>query len=552
MAGGEHGPGAPDPAVARWFLTAGERGNDATDADRLPLDAPAAWAVGNDVSLLVHGASYFRRLHEDLCAATAGDHVFFTDWSGDADQRLLPEGPTVGEALCDLAGRGVEVRALLWRSHAERLRFTAAENRRLGRDLNEAGGEALLDQRVRLFGSHHQKLFVIRYRDAPERDVAFVGGIDLCHGRRDDAEHAGDPQQPPMDPRYHGRAPWHDASLRLRGPVVGDVLRSFAQRWNDPHPLDRRTPYHMALQRLARMPRHPRPLPPAPPDPPPAGPCAVQVLRTYGARRPGYPFAPQGERSVARAYVKAFGLAAGLVYVEDQYLWSGLVVEGLCRALRRSPRLRVIAVVPRYPDDDGYATGPANRLGQLSALRLLSRAGRGRVAVYDLENASGTPIYVHAKVVVVDDVWAMIGSDNLNRRSWTHDSELSIAVLDDELDQREPLDPAGSGDGARRFARDLRIRLMCEHLQLDAYGADGLVDPADAVRLMDDSAEALDAWHAAAEWGDVSTDTRPPGHLRGHATTPVTGARALWASLLLRWLVDPDGRPIRDRLRGRS
>jgi hypothetical protein len=173
------------------------------------------------------------------------------------------------------------------------------------------------------------------------------------------------------------------------------------------------------------------------------------------------------------------------------------------------------------------------------------------VHVFDVENESGTPVYVHAKVVVVDDVWAMIGSDNLNRRSWTHDSELSIAVLDDELDLREPPDPAGGGDGARRFARDLRIRLMVEHLQLDAHRADDLVDPVDAVQVLVDSAEALDAWHGAAACGDVAPDSRPPGHLRSHATTPVTGSRAVWASLLLRWLVDPDGRPIRDRLRGR-
>ena len=56
--------------------------------------------------------------------------------------------------------------------------------------------------------------------------------------------------------------------------------------------------------------------------------------------------------------------------------------------------------------------------------------------MYDLENQSGTPVYVHAKTVIVDDVWAIVGSDNLNRRSWSHDSELSIAVLDADHDRR--------------------------------------------------------------------------------------------------------------------
>ena len=50
--------------------------------------------------------------------------------------------------------------------------------------------------------------------------------------------------------------------------------------------------------------------------------------------------------------------------------------------------------------------------------------------MFDLENDAGTPIYVHAKVCVVDDHWMTIGSDNLNLRSWTHDSELTCAVVD--------------------------------------------------------------------------------------------------------------------------
>ena len=47
-------------------------------------------------------------------------------------------------------------------------------------------------------GSHHQKLVVLRHDEDPSKDVAFVGGIDLCYGRRDDADHGGDPQSLPM------------------------------------------------------------------------------------------------------------------------------------------------------------------------------------------------------------------------------------------------------------------------------------------------------------------------------------------------------------------
>jgi phosphatidylserine/phosphatidylglycerophosphate/cardiolipin synthase-like enzyme len=525
---------AGDDAPARWFLGVDERGN--ADSNLQAEDAgQQSWSLGNHVRPLVHGATYFRRLHDELSALRAGDRLYFTDWRGDPDERLLPEGPSIGDLLCRLARDGVEVRGLLWRSHSDHFSFSAQENQHLGQEINEAGGEALLDQRVRWFGAHHQKLFVVRHRGNPERDVAFVGGIDLCHGRRDDDEHGGDPQPVPMDRRYGPRPPWHDAALELRGPVVADLLTCFTERWDDPHPLDRRTPYRMLVQRAARMPRHPKPLPERFPPPPPAGPHAVQVLRTYGHKRPGYPFAPRGERSVARAYGKAFSLARSLIYVEDQYLWSEEAASGLAEALARRPELSLIAVVPRFPDEDGRLSGPPNRIGQLRAMRLLHEAAPDRVGVFDLENTAGTPIYVHAKVCVIDDVWLACGSDNVNRRSWTNDSELTCAVIDATPDVRPP---AGDGpDGPRALARSLRLRLWAEHLGLSADDP-RLLDPAAALPLWRACADALDAWEAGGRKGP-----RPPGHARHHRPDPVGRLQRLWAAPLYATVFDPDGRP---------
>jgi phosphatidylserine/phosphatidylglycerophosphate/cardiolipin synthase-like enzyme len=531
----------PDDAPERWFLTPHERGNPATAIDRIPVDDGRGWVDGNHARVLVHGATYFRRLHEELSTLRPGDRVFFTDWCGDADERLLPQGPTVGEVLSGAARAGVEVRALIWRSHSQRISYDAQANQLLGAEVNEAGGEVLLDQRVRHFGSHHMKMFVVQHTPGQEgdseRDVAFVGGIDLCHGRRDDEAHGGDPQQQPMDERYRGRAPWHDAALELHGPVVGDLLRTFIERWDDPTPLDRRTPYRMLMQRRARMPRHPRPLPEQFPDPEPAGRHAVQVLRTYGRKRPHFPFAPQGERSVARAYEKAFTRARSLIYVEDQYLWSEVVAEGIARALERSPELRVIAVVPRYPDQDGALNGPANRLGQLRAMQVLHRAAPDRVAFYDLENEAGTPVYVHAKLCVVDDVWFTCGSDNFNRRSWTNDTELTCAVIDPERDPREPRDLSGDGSGARVLARDLRLRLWAEHLGRSEDDP-ALLDPAGAFDVWRSTAADLDAWVAGGRSGP-----RPAGRVRRHEPAPVGRLTRLWARPYHDVFFDPDDRP---------
>lgn len=161
-----------------------------------------------------------------------------------------------------------------------------------------------------------------------------------------------------------------------------------------------------------------RPLPePVPDQSLPRGPHAVQVLRTYPARLRRYPFAPLGERSIAHSYRKAFARARALVYLEDQYFWSRPVAALIASALRAHPGLHVIAVVPRYPDNDGPVTRMPGLIARHDVVRACAAAGGDRFAVYDLENHQGTPVYVHAKVVVVDDVWAMIGSDNLNRRS---------------------------------------------------------------------------------------------------------------------------------------
>jgi phosphatidylserine/phosphatidylglycerophosphate/cardiolipin synthase-like enzyme len=478
--------------VSEWFLPGAER----------------PWTSGNLVVPHVHGAAYFARLLEVLQATREGDRIFFTDWRGDSDERLTDGGPTIGEALSAAAGRGVEVRALLWRSHSDRTRLNAQENQHLGALVNRDGGEALLDERVRRGGCHHQKLVVVRRRGHHEDDVAFVGGIDLGHGRRDDADHGGDPQAPPLDRRYGPTPPWHDAMLEIRGPAVAHVLDTFSERWEDPTPVDHRNPYRALVHKRARMPRHPAPLPERWDPPPEAGPHQVQILRTYPAKRPAFPFAPDGERSIARGYARAFARARRLVYVEDQYFWSGVVADTLAAALRREPALHVIAVVPRYPEEDSLVSGTAMRFGQRLAWDRLREAGGDRFAMYDLQNAAGTPVYVHAKVCVVDDQWMTCGSDNLNLRSWTHDSELTCAVVD----------PEG------RLPRDLRVSLWAEHLGLSR--GDG--------RLADlTAASALWTERAGAEGSRV----------REHRPGPTSRLRRLWAGPAYRVFLDPDGRP---------
>ena len=203
--------------------------------------------------------------------------------------------------------------------------------------------------------------------------------------------------------------------------------------------------------------------------------------------------------------------------------------ELFARALRDNPDLHLVAVVPRYPDVDGRLALPPNMIGRRQAMETCFEASPQRVHVFDVENHEGTPVYVHAKVCVVDDVWACVGSDNFNRRSWTHDSELSCAVLDDRRRVRarpeaaadaRTLGPCGRRQRGRRPGR-----------------------PGTAVGEIVAAAEALDAWHASGREGP-----RPPGRLRPHKAEKLGLLTRLWAGPAYRMIYDPDGRSYRDRL----
>jgi phosphatidylserine/phosphatidylglycerophosphate/cardiolipin synthase-like enzyme len=534
-------PETPDSAeIQTWFLTKQERANPRTRLDaRHPGEE--AWSEGNLVRPLIHGATYFAELYECIEATVAGDLVFFADWQGDADERLTGEpGSEVAEVFARADERGVDVRGLVWRSHWDKLGFTAGENRRLGEELQSRGAEALLDMRVRTGGSHHQKFVVIRHQDDPTRDIAYVGGIDLCHSRRDDAGHGGDPQALKMAHEYGETPPWHDIQVAVTGPAVHDIETVFRERWEDPTGLTRH-PLYLLQDKVLRLDMSPDPLPRQAPPPPPVpvedgGTHVVQLLRTYPNLRHGrdYPFARGGERSVARGYTKALSHARRLVFVEDQYLWGHHIGNVFTEALKSQPDLFVIAVVPLHPDTEGLLSRTPELLGRRRAMNQMMRAAPNRIAVYGLENKQGTPIYVHAKTCIVDDTWATVGSDNFNRRSWTHDSELTVALLD-----QAPYDEPHSG-----FARTLRLRLAAEHLgrevgddDLEEIMADCL-DPGGTFRTFEVSARALDDWHRGGETGP-----RPPGQLRRMQPPDLGLFERAVASVPYLLLHDPDGRP---------
>jgi phosphatidylserine/phosphatidylglycerophosphate/cardiolipin synthase-like enzyme len=398
------------------------------------LDPPpddALWAAGdpppregNRLEVLIDGEHAIG----GICAAIkqARSHVHIAGWHVTPMFGLERDGgspTTLRDLLAELAER-VEVRVLVWagppapvfepkRSDVKRIREQLTSGTRV---------RCVLDARERTMHCHHEKLVIV------DDAVAFVGGIDLTSlsgDRWDGTEHPA-----------AGRLGWHDVATRLHGPAVADVAEHFRGRW----------------QEVAS-----EPLPPPRPQPP-AGETTVQVLRTVPDGT--YDFVPRGDFRIVDAYMRALRSARRLIYLENQFLWSVEIAELLAAKLEDPPSddFRLVLLLPARPNNGADTTR-----GQLG--RLVEAAGDGgRLLAATISCRSGSrthPLYVHAKVGIVDDRWLTIGSANLNEHSLFNDTEMNVLTCDAEL------------------ARRTRLQLWAEHLELPVEQVDG--DPARVV-----------------------------------------------------------------------
>ena len=278
-----------------------------------------------------------------------------------------------------------------------------------------------LDSRERPMHCHHEKVVVI------DGELAFVGGIDLttyAGDRLDSSEHPA-----------RGSIGWHDAAVSIRGPAVADVAAHFGLRWAE-----------VTGEVLPEV-----------PPPSPAGAIELQVVRTVPERI--YDRLPLGEFGILESYLRGLRAARRLIYLENQFLWSPEIVSVLVDKLRRPPddRFRLVVLLPAKPNN-----GSDDTRGQLGLL-VEADGGAGRFLACTLyQSGDGPkPVYIHAKIGIVDDAWMTLGSANLNEHSLFNDTEMNIVAHDPGL------------------ARELRLRLWSEHLARPAGELDG--DPTDIV-----------------------------------------------------------------------
>ncbi len=381
---------------------------------------PGVWARGEppprpgcELEVLIDGANALPEIARRL--SEAQHYVHITGWHLAPSFELVKGSPrdAIGVLLAELAER-VEVRVLVWSGapipafHPTRGEVAQTLENLVKMTKIKAHG----DPREHPFHCHHEKTIVI------DGELAFVGGIDLT----DSAGDRYDSQQ------HHARRRigWHDVATRLRGPAVADVGEHFRMRWHE-----------VTGETLPEL------SPPAP-----CGDTTVQVLRTVAEDM--YKPLPRGEFRIFESYMRAVRGAQELIYIENQFLWSPELVSVIADKLRNppTPQFRVVILLPARANNGAEDT--QGQLGVLieaddGALRMLAVTTRSMSAAGDRAD----PLYVHAKVAVIDDRWLIIGSANINAHSFFNDTEMCVATDDAEL------------------ARQTRVRLWAEHLERD-------------------------------------------------------------------------------------
>nr|WP_305098607.1 phospholipase D-like domain-containing protein [Croceibacterium sp. D39] len=288
--------------------------------------------------------------------------------------------------------------------------------------------------------SHHQKIVVI------DDKVAVCGGIDMTSERWDTREHREEEpgRRTPRGKRY---GPWHDATMMLEGEVAAALGELGRDRWRraggdplGPADCDGRSAWPEALDAQFTD-------------------VEIGIARTR-AKHDDDP----GVHEISALFASQIGKAKKFIYAESQYFASRIVSEAIGQRLAADDPPEVVIVHPK--DAEGYIEEKAMGMARHRLVRALQELDtRGRLHFY-IPYTGETPIYCHAKLMIVDDTLLRIGSANFNNRSMGLDSECDV-FIDCER-------PANGHCG--ETIRALRHSLLAEHLAIEEGDVGALLE----------------------------------------------------------------------------
>jgi cardiolipin synthase len=365
---------------------------------------------GNEIVLLTRGAAYFPALIEAVDAATR--EVWLETYIFADDQA----GRAVAAALLRAASRGVAVRVLVdgWGARHYLTRRLEAEL--------EQGGVQLLIYRPEVqpwhFRSHrlrrlHRKLCLVDDR------VAFVGGINLI----DDMNTPGH------------RPPRVDFAVRVRGPIVASIAWTMQRLW--------------ALNELVQFRSSEVPLFPEETPGKRVGTQTAKFTIRDNLRH---------RRDIERAYLAGIRTARREILIANAYFFPGIRFRHeLMRAAQRGVAVTLLLQAKVEYKLLHYASRAL--FGQL--------VGAG-IAIQEYHRS-----FLHAKVAVIDDRWATVGSSNIDPYSLLMSREANVFVRDAAFADRLRVELTGMiADGARPVdpRRWLGRSLLAKAANWIAYG----------------------------------------------------------------------------------
>ena len=397
------------------------------------------WRVetADRLSVIIDGQAYFRALREALLKAQR--MVMMIGWDFDFEIEMLP-GESDGDGLAPdgfpnriglfldaIVDRcpGLNIYLLKWSGGALIAPggiLPALQVKLMSPDQIHLA----FDGRHPLGACHHQKIVVI------DDSLAFCGGIDMTDGRWDDRDHLDDN---PLRCLKNGddAQPWHDASTVFSGPAAAALSELARARWERAHdaaveedfspgadlwPDSIDTVFRDIPLAIART---------APPE----------------ADKPGI-------HEIEDLYLDAIKGAKHCIYIESQYFCAGSVTRAIARRLTRPDCPEIVVINPHAAqgalEDQAMHVTRSRMIRQLQA-----RDPHRRFRILYPVTESGQPIYVHAKIMIVDDVLLRIGSSNIDRRSMGFDTECDVAIT-------------ATDDGTRRLIGHIRTTLLAEHL----------------------------------------------------------------------------------------
>lgn len=343
--------------------------------------------------------------YESLIRAVrdARESIWVSQLAFDADCRAYgseegaSEAESPGESLLDaiLATSGqhrVSVKILLNSTlllDTRRPLLRCLAGRKPGAELIEVCGISRFPQLL------HAKMVIIDERRA------FLMGSPFVNGYWDSPSHEPVDHRRPR--RELGGRPIHDVSVGVRGPVVHELAEIFARLWNG---AEHRESAHGTRIEPSRSNRRA------------AATYGVNVVTTEPPRS-GRGSGDSGSLETLDALLDGIHRARSLIYIEHQYLSSRPAVEALRRALDREPALEMILVLNQNPDVTAYRRWQNARLADTG---LLEHPRVGVFALWSISSHAGSgqainQVFVHSKVVIIDDEWAMVGSANLDGAS---------------------------------------------------------------------------------------------------------------------------------------